>query len=49
MLKIEDSVGIITGGASGIGLEVAKYWVQDGVRSFWGMWLKIHWPGLRRR
>ena len=30
MLKIEDSVAIITGGASGIGLEVAKYWVQNG-------------------
>jgi 3-oxoacyl-[acyl-carrier protein] reductase len=30
MLDIKDSVAIITGGASGIGLEVAKYWAQSG-------------------
>ena len=30
MLEIKDSVAIITGGASGIGLEVAKYWVKSG-------------------
>ena len=28
MLKIKDSVAVITGGASGIGLAVAKYWLQ---------------------
>lgn len=30
MLKIKDAVAVITGGASGIGLAVAKYWVQNG-------------------
>jgi 3-oxoacyl-[acyl-carrier protein] reductase len=30
MLDIKDSVAVITGGASGIGLAVAKYWVQEG-------------------
>lgn len=30
MLEIKDSVAVITGGASGIGLGVAKYWVQNG-------------------
>ncbi|MCG6972219.1 MAG: SDR family oxidoreductase [Desulfobacterales bacterium] len=30
MLEIKDSVAVITGGASGIGLAVAKYWVQQG-------------------
>jgi len=30
MLKIEDSVAVITGGASGIGLAVAKYWAGKG-------------------
>jgi len=30
MLKIKDSVAVITGGASGIGLAVARYWVQNG-------------------
>jgi 3-oxoacyl-[acyl-carrier protein] reductase len=29
MLEIKDSVAVITGGASGIGLEVAKYWVRN--------------------
>jgi 3-oxoacyl-[acyl-carrier protein] reductase len=30
MLEIKDSVAVITGGASGIGLAVAKYWIQHG-------------------
>jgi 3-oxoacyl-[acyl-carrier protein] reductase len=30
MLEIKDSVAVITGGASGIGLSVAKYWHQNG-------------------
>ncbi len=30
MLEIKDSVAVITGGASGIGLSVAKYWVRNG-------------------
>ncbi|MDM8541384.1 SDR family oxidoreductase [Desulfococcaceae bacterium HSG9] len=30
MLNIKDSVAVITGGASGIGLAVAKYWVAQG-------------------
>ena len=30
MLKIKDAVAVITGGASGIGLEMAKYWAQNG-------------------
>lgn len=30
MLKINDSVAVITGGANGIGLVLAKYWVQHG-------------------
>ena len=30
MLKIKDSVAVITGGASGIGLALAKFWVENG-------------------
>ncbi len=30
MLEIKDAVAVITGGASGIGLEMAKYWLQNG-------------------
>ena len=30
MLEIKDSVAVITGGGSGIGLSVAKYWIQNG-------------------
>jgi NADP-dependent 3-hydroxy acid dehydrogenase YdfG len=30
MLDIKDSVAVITGGASGIGLALAKYWVKNG-------------------
>ncbi len=30
MLEIKDAVAVITGGASGIGLEMAKYWIQNG-------------------
>ena len=30
MLSIKDSVAVITGGASGIGLSVAKYWLEMG-------------------
>jgi 3-oxoacyl-[acyl-carrier protein] reductase len=30
MLDITESVAVITGGAGGIGLAVAKYWVQNG-------------------
>lgn len=30
MLEIKDSVAVITGGASGIGLAVAQYWAQQG-------------------
>ena len=30
MLQIKDSVAVITGGASGIGLAMAKYWVANG-------------------
>jgi 3-oxoacyl-[acyl-carrier protein] reductase len=30
MLEIKNSVAVITGGASGIGLSMAKYWVQNG-------------------
>lgn len=30
MLEIKDSVAVITGGASGIGLEMAKFWLQNG-------------------
>lgn len=32
MLEIKDSVAVITGGGSGIGLVLAKYWVQNGGR-----------------
>jgi 3-oxoacyl-[acyl-carrier protein] reductase len=30
MLDIKDSVAVITGGGGGIGLAIAKYWVQSG-------------------
>lgn len=30
MLKIKDSVAVITGGGGGIGFELAKYWVNSG-------------------
>jgi 3-oxoacyl-[acyl-carrier protein] reductase len=30
MLEIQDAVAVITGGASGIGLEMARYWLQNG-------------------
>ncbi len=30
MLEIKDSVAVITGSGGGIGLEIAKYWVQQG-------------------
>ena len=30
MLEIKDAVAVITGGASGIGLEMAKYWINNG-------------------
>ncbi len=30
MLEIKNSVAVITGGASGIGFSVAKYWVAHG-------------------
>jgi 3-oxoacyl-[acyl-carrier protein] reductase len=30
MLEIKDSVAVITGGASGIGLAVARYWLEQG-------------------
>ena len=30
MLDIKDAVAVITGGGGGIGLEVAKYWVNNG-------------------
>ncbi|MDJ0831824.1 MAG: SDR family NAD(P)-dependent oxidoreductase [Desulfobacterales bacterium] len=30
MLEIKDSVAVITGGGSGIGLSVAKYWLSQG-------------------
>ncbi len=30
MLEIKDSVAVITGGASGIGLELARYWLRKG-------------------
>ena len=30
MLEIKDSVAVITGGASGIGLALSKYWVENG-------------------
>ncbi len=30
MLEIKDSVAVITGGGSGLGLEVANYWIRNG-------------------
>jgi len=33
MLEIKDSVAVITGGGSGIGLSLAKYWLEKGGRA----------------
>lgn len=33
MLKIKDSVAVVTGGGSGIGLAFARYWVRNGGRA----------------
>lgn len=30
MLEIKNAVAVITGGASGIGMEMARYWLQEG-------------------
>ena len=30
MLEIKDSVAVITGGGGGIGLAIAKHWVENG-------------------
>lgn len=30
MLKIQNSVAVITGGGSGIGLALARYWIENG-------------------
>ncbi|MBT4365186.1 MAG: SDR family NAD(P)-dependent oxidoreductase, partial [Desulfobacteraceae bacterium] len=30
MLKIKDSVAVITGGSGGIGKALAKYWIDNG-------------------
>lgn len=36
MLEIKDSVAVITGGASGIGFAVAKYWLENGGKAVLG-------------
>ncbi|MCF8078054.1 MAG: SDR family NAD(P)-dependent oxidoreductase [Desulfobacterales bacterium] len=36
MLEIKDSVAVITGGGSGIGLSVARYWIENGGRAVLG-------------
>jgi 3-oxoacyl-[acyl-carrier protein] reductase len=36
MLDIKDSVAVITGGGSGIGLAVARYWIENGGRAVLG-------------
>ncbi len=36
MLEINDAVAVITGGASGIGLEMTRYWVQNGGKAVIG-------------
>ncbi|MEJ2058132.1 MAG: SDR family NAD(P)-dependent oxidoreductase [Desulfofustis sp.] len=33
MLKIKDSVAVVTGGGSGIGLALARYWIKSGGRA----------------
>ena len=30
MLQVQNSVAVITGGSGGIGLTLAKYWVENG-------------------
>ncbi len=36
MLEIKGSVAVIIGGASGIGLEMARYWLQNGGKvNYW--------------
>jgi len=35
MLEIKESVAVITGGSGGIGLALARYWVQNGGKSSW--------------
>jgi len=36
MLEIKDAVAVITGGAGGIGEELAKYWVRQGGKAVLG-------------
>ncbi len=36
MLEIKNAVAVITGGASGIGLELARYWVRQGGKAVIG-------------
>ena len=36
MLNIKDAVAVITGGASGIGLAVTRYWLQQGGKAVIG-------------
>jgi 3-oxoacyl-[acyl-carrier protein] reductase len=45
MLAIKDAVAVITGGAGGIGEELAKYWVRQGGKVVLG---DISAPGLSR-
>ena len=45
MLEIKDAVAVITGGAGGIGEELAKYWVRQGGKVVLG---DISGEGLNR-
>ena len=47
MLEMKGAVAVITGGGSGIGESIAKYWVQNGGKVVLGHDSRVQYPGTR--